>query len=403
MANQLLDSIKNQVLSGVLTQVSSHLGESESSVSKAISGLLPVVLGGVAQQKDNTTFNLFDGAKQVAQSGILSNLNLDAVKSPLISGLISSIFGNKIGSIVSGISSFSGVKESSANSLLSLASTAVLGTLGKHAISNNLSQSSFNSFIGEQTKGLSGLIPAGLNLGSLGLGNLFSDTKTSATYTENKTSGTCQKGGWWKWLLALLLLALLAFLFLKKCNSADKVVTTPVVDSLTVEKVVDTIKTVGGKVAKTIDLNGLQLNAFEGGIEDQLVTFIGSDDYKNATPEVLKEKWFNFDNVTFEMGSADKITTESQVQLENLANILKANPTVKVKIGGYTDKKGDDASNLALSQKRADFIKSELTKLGVGKQVTGAEGYGEKFATVDENATDDERAIDRKMSLRLEK
>lgn len=54
MANQLLDSIKNQVLSGVLTQVSSHLGESESSVSKAISGLLPVVLGGVAQQKDNT-------------------------------------------------------------------------------------------------------------------------------------------------------------------------------------------------------------------------------------------------------------------------------------------------------------------------------------------------------------
>jgi len=133
------------------------------------------------------------------------------------------------------------------------------------------------------------------------------------------------------------------------------------------------------------------------------MTFINSDEYKNATQEQLKEKWFNFDNITFEMGSADKITADSKVQLENLAKILKANPAVKIKIGGYTDKKGDDAGNLSLSQKRADFIKSELGKMGIATQITGAEGYGEKFAKVDENATDDERASDRKMSLRLEK
>lgn len=133
------------------------------------------------------------------------------------------------------------------------------------------------------------------------------------------------------------------------------------------------------------------------------MTYITSGEYKNATPEQLKEKWFNFDNITFEMGSADKITADSKVQLENLAKILKANPAVKIKIGGYTDKKGDDAGNLSLSQKRADFIKSELGKMGVATQITGAEGYGEKFAKVDENATDDERASDRKMSLRLEK
>jgi len=166
-------------------------------------------------------------------------------------------------------------------------------------------------------------------------------------------------------------------------------------------------KKVGGeiaaKTAKVIDVNGVKLNAFEGGIEDQLVTFINSEEFKNATPEQLKEKWFNFDNITFEMGSADKITADSKVQLENLAKILKANPAIKIKIGGYTDKKGDDAGNLSLSQKRADFIKSELGKMGAATQITGAEGYGEKFAKVDENATDEERASDRKMSLRLEK
>lgn len=157
------------------------------------------------------------------------------------------------------------------------------------------------------------------------------------------------------------------------------------------------------KEATSLDLNGEKLNVFKGGIEDQLLTFFASDAFKNATPEVLKEKWFDFDNITFEMGSADKITAESKVQLENLAKILKANPTIKVKIGGYTDKVGDDAKNKALSQKRADFIKSELTKLGVGAQVTGAEGYGEQFAKVDEKASDEERSSDRRMSLRLEK
>lgn len=163
----------------------------------------------------------------------------------------------------------------------------------------------------------------------------------------------------------------------------------------------DAVSTV--KEATTLDLNGEKLNVFKGGIEDQLLTFFASDEFKNATPEVLKEKWFDFDNITFEMGSADKITAESQGQLENLAKILKANPTIKVKIGGYTDKVGDDAKNKVLSQKRADFIKAELTKLGVGAQVTGAEGYGEQFAKVDEKASDEERSSDRRMALRLEK
>jgi cytochrome c oxidase cbb3-type subunit 3 len=157
------------------------------------------------------------------------------------------------------------------------------------------------------------------------------------------------------------------------------------------------------KEAATLDVKGEKLNIFKGGIEDQLLTFVASDEYKNATPEQLKEKWFDFDNITFEMGSADKITANSQGQLENLSKILKANPTIKVKIGGYTDKVGDDAGNKALSQKRADFIKAELTKLGVGAQVTGAEGYGEQFAKVDEKASDEERASDRRMALRLEK
>jgi len=56
-----------------------------------------------------------------------------------------------------------------------------------------------------------------------------------------------------------------------------------------------------------------------------------------------------------------------------------------------------------LSQARADFIKKWLTDKGVGAQVMDAEGYGSKFATVDAAATNDERAIDRKMAVRFAK
>ncbi|MCB4234987.1 OmpA family protein [Kaistella anthropi] len=96
--------------------------------------------------------------------------------------------------------------------------------------------------------------------------------------------------------------------------------------------------------------NGKTLNAYKGGIEDQIVAFLNSDEYKNADEAALKDRWFNFDNLNFEFGTT-KLTPESQAQLDNLKLILVAYPDAKVKIGAYTDKKGDDAGNKALSQK----------------------------------------------------
>jgi outer membrane protein OmpA-like peptidoglycan-associated protein len=135
-----------------------------------------------------------------------------------------------------------------------------------------------------------------------------------------------------------------------------------------------------------------------------MINFLKSDGYKNATDDAaLKDTWYSFDNVNFQMGSATALEAGSEGQIQNLAAILKAYPDAKIKIGGYTDKTGDAAANKKLSQQRADFIKAELGKLGVGAQVTGAEGYGSEFATVPAEASDAERAIDRKMAVRFAK
>lgn len=146
--------------------------------------------------------------------------------------------------------------------------------------------------------------------------------------------------------------------------------------------------------------DGTKLQAYPGGIEDQLIKFIQSDEYKSGTADTLKDKWFSFDDLNFKFGTTE-LVPESKRQLNNIVAILKAFPDVKIKIGGYTDKKGDDAANKKLSDDRAKAVKSSLEKAGVGAQVPEAEGYGEEFATIAETASDKEREADRKTSVRL--
>lgn len=159
-----------------------------------------------------------------------------------------------------------------------------------------------------------------------------------------------------------------------------------------------------GKSDVAIDLNGTSLKGYQGGMEDSMITFLKSDSYKNAADDAaLKDNWYNFDKVNFKMGSATELEAGSAGQIQNLAAILIAYPDAKIKIGGYTDKTGDEATNKNISQQRANFIKAELAKAGVGAQVISAEGYGSEFAKVAADASDEQRAADRKMAVRFTK
>jgi outer membrane protein OmpA-like peptidoglycan-associated protein len=93
------------------------------------------------------------------------------------------------------------------------------------------------------------------------------------------------------------------------------------------------------------------------------------------------------------------LTAESQKQVDNMTAILKAYPAVKLKIGGYTDKVGNEAANVKLSGARATAVKEALGKAGVGTQVDGAEGYGSKFAVYAADAPEADRVKDRHVSV----
>lgn len=130
-----------------------------------------------------------------------------------------------------------------------------------------------------------------------------------------------------------------------------------------------------------------------GKIESDLVEFIKSD------KAVDKTTWFDFDNLTFETGKA-VLKPESQNQLKNIAEILKAYPKVALKLGGYTDNTGDANANLKLSGDRAKTVESELVKLGVEDVRLEEEGYGQEYPIAD-NATEEGRAANRRISVRV--
>jgi outer membrane protein OmpA-like peptidoglycan-associated protein len=56
-----------------------------------------------------------------------------------------------------------------------------------------------------------------------------------------------------------------------------------------------------------------------------------------------------------------------------------------VQIDGFTDSVGSQSSNLDLSQRRADAVRSALIGRGVDPSRIGAQGYGESFPVADNN------------------
>ena len=428
MSLNVIDLIKGQLGPAVVTQTATQLGESESGISKAISGLLPAVVGGLANNTNQP--GVLDALTGTNSSSFLGNLFGTTSSNPVITNILSSIFGDKTGGLINSIASFAGISSSSSGSLLNMVMGAALGSLGKYTSDNNLGREGTKTLLEDQKGIVSTLLPAGLSLASLGVGNWGAAEDLSATENVRVTSFDEPKvevsrggnthvdvdndadnggGSIWKWLLPLLLLALAAWFLWKQCDKpADQ--TTMVTDSTAVVtdsaavNVPGDSATMGVKTDEDIDLNGTAIRGYKGGMEDSMISFLKSDSYKNAADDAaLKDNWYTFDKVNFKMGSSSDLEAGSMEQMQNLLAILKAYPEAKIKIGGYTDNVGDEANNVKLSQARADFIKKWLTDKGVGAQVMDAEGYGSKFATVDAAATNDERAIDRKMAVRFAK
>ena len=109
------------------------------------------------------------------------------------------------------------------------------------------------------------------------------------------------------------------------------------------------------------------------------------------TPVVLR-------GVTFETGRS-ALKPDSYTILDIVAASLSANPDIKIEIAGHTDNTGSAATNMRLSQARADAVRAYLASKGVVPERMVAKGYGPS-QPVAPNTTATGRAQNRRVELR---
>lgn len=138
---------------------------------------------------------------------------------------------------------------------------------------------------------------------------------------------------------------------------------------------------------------GYRIKAASSGIEAHLI-------------EAIQKKgdaggWIDFDRLLFTGESADIDFPQSRSQLQNVAEILKAYPAVKVKIGGYTDNAGPAAHGKKLSTDRAQAVRTALIQMGLQPARVEAEGYGSAHPICPANDTEFCRARNRRIAVQV--
>ena len=291
------------------------------------------------------------------------------------------------------VSRESGLRATSAATLLAVAAQSVLSFIGARVRDEGMTATSLATFLQHEGASMRDSLPAG-----------FYEASAAPPVTQPRETVTTRRveidpviaqtvkkeRSIWVWLLPLLLILLgLLLWFLFRSRPAPVAETPAPVE--TTAPAVPSAAGLGNFVSKQL-ADGTTLNIPERGVEGRLLAFIQDP---AAKPD--KTTWFDFDRLLFSTGSAT-LQPQSMEQLNNIAAILKAYPATHLTIGGYTDNTGDAASNLKLSQDRANNVMAELVKLGVAQDRLVAKGYGEEHP-VGDNATEAGRAQNRRISM----
>jgi len=104
-------------------------------------------------------------------------------------------------------------------------------------------------------------------------------------------------------------------------------------------------------------------------------------------------------NITFPTGQF-AINASFYPVLDAVATVLKEYKDTTISVSGHTDNVGSDASNLTLSQNRANAVASYLVNRGVAGNRVSAAGYGKAYPVASNN---DEagRSQNRRVEVRI--
>jgi OmpA-OmpF porin, OOP family len=413
MASSMMDSILGMVTPDMRQAIASRLGESSQAVTGGLGAATAATLGGLASKAGDSGFlgqimGLVSGG---GGQNILSSLSSIASGGPsgatgdLVSKFLPMVFGSQQGQVTNQIAQQAGISTASAGGLLKMAAPLVLGYFAKMQSTGSLSASSLGSMLKAEAPSLGSVPGAGMLKGAAD--TVSSGAGRAASAIGSGVDSAAANGSRWLVPLAILGAVILAWLLFRSLSGpSTPTVTAPV--AATADTATNAAGTAATAVSNTANAawaalgemtnmklpDGTELNVPANGVESKLIAYLNDP---NST--VSDDKWFDFDRLLFDTGKST-LQPASQEQVANMGAILKAYPKVKIRLGGYTDNTGNAASNVKLSDARANRVMAELTKLGTDATRMSAKGYGEEHPVAD-NATEEGRANNRRISLRV--
>jgi outer membrane protein OmpA-like peptidoglycan-associated protein len=128
-------------------------------------------------------------------------------------------------------------------------------------------------------------------------------------------------------------------------------------------------------------IDGYVYNIFRIQTTDELIPLISNFRIATGLPDIRNKlitegKLITY-GIRFDVNS-DKLKPESSATIKEIAQVLKENPAVKVKIVGHTDSDGNDQANMDLSKRRAESVKKSLFRdFDIANERMEIDGKGE--------------------------
>ena len=107
-----------------------------------------------------------------------------------------------------------------------------------------------------------------------------------------------------------------------------------------------------------------------GSSSDSTTTYSYDTDPKTALIKVGDRVLFGYDS--------SELDDDDRSVLDNQAEFLNQNPSLKVTIEGHCDERGTREYNLALGEKRASAVKDYLISVGINSERVSVVSYGKE-------------------------
>jgi outer membrane protein OmpA-like peptidoglycan-associated protein len=400
MATNLLESIQQQLTPDMIQHVSTFLGETPAHTQKAVDSAIPTVLAGLMHFSSSSAspiplLNLLNRAHYGSPLNNLSGLfeGGNTTQNLMTAGreILNTLFAGKLSNVSELIATASGVTNTSASSLLSIAAPVVVGVLERMRSTQGLNAARLATLLMGQKEIVAKLAPEGLarvfglhSIAELDSGpegeaieGLELDTLRRVAAAPVKGESRLKNWGWP--VLAVVALGLIYFFIMDR---GVEVAQAPMV----------TVVSADTPAVVTVPLpDGTALYLKEGSFNYNVAAFL-RDNAMSTTP-----KTFVFDRLHFDSGTT-KLTVESEQTVKDLGAILKAYPTSDVRLDGYTDNVGDAATNKQLSLDRATAVREALISDGMDAARVTTAGYGQENPLA-YNGTEEGRAKNRRLEL----